>query len=61
MYLNNYTYIYIVINKNQNKMKNINEILNSELLNEMIKEEDRILKEAGWTYKEVKEFAKAFK
>ncbi len=42
-------------------MTNIDEILNSELLNEMIKEDDRILKESGWTYEEVKEFAKALK
>ena len=43
-------------NKTQNT---IEEILNSDLLNEIIEQEDKDLKDAGWTYEEVKEFAKS--
>lgn len=41
-------------------MKNLtlDEILNSELMNEIIKKEDKDLAEAGWTYEEIKEVAK---
>tara|TARA_R110000824_G_scaffold57532_7_gene156322 strand:+ start:4434 stop:4571 length:138 start_codon:yes stop_codon:yes gene_type:complete len=41
-------------------MKNLtlDEILNSELMNEIIEEQDRDLAEAGWTYEEIKEVAK---
>ena len=35
----------------------IEEILNSELLNSIIEQEDKDLKEAGWTYEEVKNLA----
>jgi hypothetical protein len=36
----------------------IDEILNSELMNEIINTEDRDLEESGWTYEEIKEVAK---
>ena len=36
----------------------IDEILNSELMNEIINTEDRDLQESGWTYEEIKEVAK---
>jgi len=42
-------------------MTNIDEILNSELLNEIIEQENKDLAQCGWTYDEVKEFAKSFK
>ena len=43
-----------------NDMKNLtlDEILNSDLMNEMIAEQDKDLSEAGWTYEEIKEVAK---
>ena len=37
----------------------LNEILNSDLLNEIIINEDLELAEAGWTYEEVRQFAKS--
>jgi hypothetical protein len=41
-------------------MKNLtlDEILNSELLTEIVEQDDKDLAEAGWTYEEVKEVAK---
>ena len=36
----------------------IEEILNSDLLNSIIEQEDKDLKEAGWTYEEIKSVAK---
>ena len=36
----------------------IEDILNSDLMNQLISEEDKALSEAGWTYKEVQSFAK---
>ena len=36
----------------------IEDILNSDLMNQLISEEDKALSEAGWTYKETKSFAK---
>lgn len=40
-------------------MKNtLNEILNSDLMNQIIEQEDKDLKESGWTYEEIKEVAK---
>ena len=36
----------------------LDEILNSELMNHIIEQEDKDLKEAGWTYDEVQSFAK---
>ena len=36
----------------------IDEILNSELMNEIINTENKDLAEAGWTYEEIKEVAK---
>ena len=41
-------------------MKNltIDEILNSELMTEIIAEQDKDLAEAGWTYEEIKEVTK---
>ena len=40
------------------KTLTLDEILNSELMNEIIEEQDRDLAEAGWTYEEIKEVAK---
>ena len=40
------------------KKLTLDEILNSELMNEIIEEQDRDLAEAGWTYEEIKEVAK---
>lgn len=37
----------------------LNEILNSDLLNEIIIEEDKQLEKDGWSYNEVREFAKS--
>ena len=37
----------------------LNEILNSDLLNEIIINEDLELSESGWTYEEVRQFAKS--
>ena len=58
-----FIYSYICSRNKQtktNKMKNLtlNEILNSELLNDMVNQEDKDLAAAGWTYEEVKEVAK---
>lgn len=36
---------------------NIDEILNSELLNSIIEQEDKDLADAGWTREEVRSFA----
>ena len=41
-----------------NTKETIEEILNSELLTEMIEQEDRDLQEAGWTYEEIKSIAR---
>jgi len=43
----------------KNQETTLDEILNSELLNDMIEQEDKDLAEAGWTRKEVEEFAKS--
>ncbi len=40
------------------KTLTLDEILNSELMNEIIEEQDRDLAEAGWKYEEIKEIAK---
>lgn len=37
----------------------LDEMINSELITNIIEQEDKDLKEAGWTYEEVKEFAKS--
>ena len=37
--------------------KKIDDILNSDLINQLIKQEDKDLKAAGWTYSEVKDMA----
>ncbi len=42
-----------------NNEATLEDILNSDLMNEIIEQEDKDLKEAGWTYEEVKEFAKS--
>ena len=39
----------------KNTETTIEEILNSDFLNNLIEQEDKDLKEAGWTYEEVKE------
>lgn len=48
-------------NKNTNGMNTLDDILNSEEFNNMfdIEKEQEELKEAGWTYEEIKEVAKA--
>jgi hypothetical protein len=56
--------MYICTQITTNKKKQImeltlNEILNSDLLNEIIIKEDLELAEAGWTYEEVRQFAKS--
>ena len=40
---------------------NLEEILNSDLLNEIIIEEDKQLEKDGWSYNEVREFAKSIR
>lgn len=43
-----------------NKMElTLNEILNSDLLNEIITNDDKQLEKDGWSYNEVREFAKS--
>jgi len=42
----------------KNLENTIEEILNSDLLNSIIEQEDKDLKEAGWTYEEIKSVAK---
>jgi hypothetical protein len=50
----------ITTTKKLNKMElTLNEILNSDLLNEIITKENSELEEAGWTYEEVRKFAKS--
>ena len=41
----------------KNQEITLDEILNSELMNEMINQENKDLKEAGWTIEEVKSMA----
>jgi len=36
----------------------LDEILNSDFMNQIIEQEDKDLKYAGWTYEEIKEVAK---
>jgi len=36
----------------------LDEILNSDFMNQIIEQEDKDLKDAGWTYEEIKEVAK---
>ena len=43
----------------KNTETTIEEILNSDFLNNLIEQEDKDLKEAGWNYKEIKEVANA--
>jgi len=43
----------------KNQKKQLEEILNSDLMNQMIEQQNKDLKEAGWTYDEVQSFAKS--
>lgn len=52
-------YLYNMRNAKTNTMKTLtlDEIINSNFINEIIEQEDKDLNEAGWTYKEVKQIA----
>ena len=39
-------------------MATLNEILDSDLINNLIAEDDKALADAGWTYAEIKEIAR---
>ena len=49
-------YICTMIKKETNQ-EQMNEILNSEFINDILAQEDKDLAEAGWTYDEVKSIA----
>ena len=40
-------------------METLNDILNSDLLNEIIENENKQLEKDGWSYEEVRSFAKS--
>ena len=44
-------------NKMNNKITNIDQILNDPLFVEMMEQEEKQLKECGWTYEEIKSVA----
>ena len=52
-------YLYNMRNAKTNTMKTLtlDEMINSNFINEIIEQEDKDLNEAGWTYKEVKQIA----
>jgi len=42
----------------ENQIKTLNDILNSDFMNELIAQQDKDLAEAGWTYEECKQVGK---